>query len=183
MIRRAGALLALVVVLLAGCRTEQGWHPSAPFAPSLRPAFGVRVVDGQLRVWTGSLCVGTRFAFAFEPSRAELVLTSVDVKGAKVEYLTIGGPYPHGVVTSTSLPEGFDWRSQESMSISIYGGSESYGGWGSSTDLAEVMQRSGQHPGDTYWFQDVGWLNPAEVAAQDGKTFLATCTRDPAKDY
>lgn len=183
MIGRVGVLLVLVVVLLAGCRTEQGWHPSAPFAPSLRPAFGARVTDGQLRIWTGSPCVGTRFAFAFEPSRAELVLTSAVEKGAEVEYLPLGGPYPSGLVMSQSLPEGFDWRGQESMRISIYGGAYSYGGWGSTTDIAEVIQGSGQHPADTYWFQDVGWLNPAEVAAQDGKTFLATCSRDPAKEY
>jgi hypothetical protein len=31
---------------------------------------------------------------------------------------------------------------------------------------------------DTY-FQGVGWLNPAEVAEQDAKTFLATCTDSP----
>jgi hypothetical protein len=28
-------------------------------------------------------------------------------------------------------------------------------------------------------FQGVGWLNPAEVAEQDAKTFLATCTDSP----
>ncbi len=181
MTRRVPVLLVLVVVLLAGCRHEQGWHPSAPFAPSLRPAFGARVTGGQLRIWTGSPCVGTRFALAFEPSRAELVLTSGVEKGAEVEYLSLSGPYPPGLMISESLPEGFDWRSQESMRISIYGGSYSYGGWGSTTDLAEVIQGSDQHPSDTYWFQDVGWLNPAEVAAQDGKSFLATCTPDPAK--
>jgi hypothetical protein len=67
------------------------------------------------------------------------------------------------------------------MGISIYGGRYSFGGWGSHTNLATVIGESGQHPEDTYWFQDVGWLNPAQVAAQDGKTFLATCTADPAK--
>lgn len=180
MIRRVGVLLASVVALLAGCRTDNGWHPSAPFAPSLRPAFGALVTGGQLRIWTGSPCVGTQFTFAFEPGRAELLLTSGAEEGAKVEYLTLGGPYPPGLVISRSLPEGFDWRSQESMRISIYGGLTF---WGSTTDLAEVIEGSGQHPADTYWFQDVGWLNPAEVSAQDGKTFLSTCSRDPAKEY
>ncbi|MEB3035015.1 hypothetical protein [[Mycobacterium] nativiensis] len=176
--RRAGVLLALTVMVLAGCRTEPGWHPSAPFAPSLRPAFGARVTDGKLQIWTGSPCAGTRFTLAFEPSRFELQLTSGVEGGAAVEYLTLGGPYPPGLAISKPLPEGFDWRSQDSMRISIYGGLTF---WGSTTDLAEVVHGSGQHPVDTYWFQDVGWLNPAEVAAQDGKTFLATCTADPAK--
>lgn len=181
MTRRLSAIFTLVVALLAACRTDHGWDPSAPFAPSLRPAFGARVTDGQLRIWTGSPCVGTRFALTFDPSREELVLTSSAEKGAQVEYLTLGGPYPPDLLISRPLPKGFDWRTQESMRISIYGGAHSYGGWGSTTDLAEVIRGSARHPADTYWFQDVGWLNPAEVAAQDGKTFLATCTPDPAK--
>ncbi|MEO6794978.1 MAG: hypothetical protein ABI253_07775 [Mycobacterium sp.] len=183
MIRRVGVLLALVSALLTGCRTDNSWHPSAPFAPSLRPAFGARVTDGQLRIWTGSPCVGIRFALTFDPSHTELLLTSVTEQGAEVEYLTLGGPYPPGWALAGPLPAGFDWRSEASMRISIYGGSYNFGGWGSRTDLATVIGESGQQPADTYWFQDVGWLNPAEVVAQDAKTFLATCTHDPAKKY
>ncbi len=47
------------------------------------------------------------------------------------------------------------------------------------TELAEVIKGSAEHPDDTYWFQGVGWLNPAQVKKQDGKTFLATCTDSP----
>ncbi len=53
------------------------------------------------------------------------------------------------------------------------------GGWGSTTQLAEVIKGSAEHPDDTYWFQGVGWLNPAQVKEQDAKTFLATCTDSP----
>ncbi|MEB3035013.1 hypothetical protein [[Mycobacterium] nativiensis] len=112
---------------------------------------------------------------SFEPSRAELVLTASAAEPVTFERVTVGGPYPHGLDVSGPLPDGFDWRSQQSMRISVASDSD---GWGTSTDLAPVIRDSGQHPVDTYWFQDVGWLDPAEVAAQDGKTFLATCT-DP----
>ena len=54
-------------------------------------------------------------------------------------------------------------------------------GWGSDAHIAEVFAGSSQHPDATYWFQGIGWRNGADVAAQDGKTFLATCTAAPAK--
>ncbi len=173
MIRRGSALVALLVVLLAGCPNK------APWAPSLPTAFGARVTDGQLQIWTGSRCVGvTRITLNFEPSRAELVLTSRTEDGAEVERLTLGGPYPPGMNVSQPLSPGFDWRNQKSMDLWTYGGSSH---WGPSTDLTEVIKGSEQHPVDTYWFRGVGWLNAADVAAKDGKTFLAACTRDPAK--
>jgi hypothetical protein len=175
MIRRAGAVIATLVALLSVCACDDD---RAPWAPSLQPAFGARVTDGQLHIWTGSRCFGvSRLAFAFEPNGAELVLTSRDKGGVELERLVLGGPYP-GLEVSKPLPEGFDWRNEESVSISIYGGSQ---GWGSSSNLAEVVKGSAEHPDDTYWFQGVGWLDPADVAAQDTKTFLATCTHDPAK--
>ena len=181
MIRRAVALVAAVVavVALGACdRGHDDWKPTAPFAPSLRPAFGARVVDGQLRIWTGSRCAdATRATLVFRPSQSELELTAPQGKSADVERLTLGGPYP-GLEVTEPLPDGFDWRKQESVDFWVDSEPAS---WGSSVNIAEVLKGSAEHPDDTYWFQDVGWLNPAEVAAQDGKTFLATCTPDPAK--
>jgi hypothetical protein len=174
---RALAAATLVVVLLAACDGGDDWNPDAQFAPSLRPAFGARVTDGQLQIWTGSRCDDvTRLALAFEPDRAELVLTAPAERPATIEYLTLGGPYP-GLKVSDPLPENFDWRNAESVRISVYGGGDS---WGSYVDIADVVESSDQHPNDTYFFEGVGWLNPAEVAAQNGKTFLSTCTPDPA---
>jgi hypothetical protein len=173
---RVLAAATLVVALLAACDGGDGWNPDAQFAPSLRPAFGARVTDGRLQIWTGSRCHDvTRLAFAFEPDPAELVLTAPAERPATVEYLMLGGPYP-GFDVSDPLPEGFDWRNAESMRISVYGGGDS---WGSYVDIADVVEGSDQHPKNTYFFEGVGWLNPAEVEAQDGKTFLATCTSDP----
>ncbi|UNX56592.1 hypothetical protein MF406_18270 (plasmid) [Georgenia sp. TF02-10] len=178
------AALTLVVALVAACDDDtgdpdDGWDPDAQFAPSLRPAFGVRVTDGDLRFWTGSPCARvTRVALAFEPGDAELVLTARSERGAAVEHLTLAGP-PRGLEVAEPLPEGFDWREATSVRLSVHG---SPSGWGSSADLAEVVDGSADHPVDTFWFQDVGWLDPAEVAERDGETFLATCTPDPAKE-
>ncbi|OHU58570.1 hypothetical protein BKG83_00770 [Mycobacteroides chelonae] len=175
-----GFLVVVSIAVVTGCRND-GWNPEAPFAPSLRPAFGARVTDGQLRIWTGSPCANTvRVSVYFEPSRAELVLTSNAKTGTDLEYITIGGQYP-GLSIKESLPMGFDWRDETRASLSVGGATERSNGWGSSTDIAEFINESAQHSLDTYWFQDVGWLNPAEVAAKDGRDFLATCTPDPAK--
>lgn len=168
-----------VFALVAGCHGGDAWNPEAQVAPSLRPAFGARVTDGQLQIWTGSPCVGvTRLALTFEPDRTELVLTAPTERPATVEHVTLGGPYP-GLKVSEPLPEGFDWRNTDSVRISVYGDGDS---WGSYANIADVVEGSEQHPNDTYLFEGVGWLDAAEVAAQDGKTFLATCTPDPAKE-
>jgi hypothetical protein len=115
-------------------------------------------------------------ALTFEPSPAELVLTSQ--RGADVERLTLGGDYPV-VQIAQPLPDGFDRHTEDSLRISAYG-VPCGGGLGSSTELAEVIDGSEQHSVDTYWFQGVEWLDPDDVAARDGKTFLTTCTPDPA---
>jgi hypothetical protein len=175
---RVLAAATLVAALLAACDGGDDWSSDAQFAPSLRPAFGARVTDGQLRIWTGSRCHGvTRLALTFEPERAELVLTAPRERPATVEHLTLGGPYP-GLEISEPLPERFDWRRAESVRISVYGDSDS---WGSYATIADVVEGSDQHPNNAYLFEGVGWLNAADVAAQDGKTFLATCTPDPAR--
>ena len=97
--------------------------------------------------------------------------------GVEVDYFTLGRPVP-GLEVTGPLPLDFDWRNAESARISVRGSGET-GGWGSTTQLAEVIKGSAEHPDDTYWFHGVGWLNPAQVTEQDGKTFLATCTDSP----
>lgn len=171
-----GFVAVVVIAATPACR-EDGWNPSAPFAPSLRPAFGARLTDGQLRIWTGSKCLHvTRAFFWFEPNWAKLELTAPK-GGIDADYFTVGGPYP-GMTVDKPLPDGFDWRHYETLQFFVDAAS---GGWGSETQLSTVVKESAQHPDDTYWFQDVGWLNPADVAAKDGKIFLATCTPDPKK--
>lgn len=178
MSRRVLAVISVVATIasfLVACDRD-GWDPEH-FAPSLRPAFGARVTDGRLHIWTGSPCTSaTEVNLDFTPNKGRLVLAPAQGQTATVEHLVLGGPYPNLEVRKP-LPAGFDWRDAESLRLWINGDP---GGLGSSADIAEIVKGSGEHPDDTYWFQDVGWLNPAEVAAQDRKTFLATCTLDPA---
>jgi hypothetical protein len=52
---------------------------------------------------------------------------------------------------------------------------------GASSAVAKIVDGSEGHPDDTYWFDGVGWLSPAQVAEQDGKTSTAVCTPDPER--
>jgi hypothetical protein len=106
-----------------------------------------------------------------------LILKSPAFLGVDFEYFTLGDP-SSGLEVFDPLPDGFDWRTQNSLSLVVYAKPAD---WDATTDLAEIIKGSADHPEDTYWFQGVGWLNPADVAAKDGKTFLATCTPEPAK--
>lgn len=170
----AAACVVTAAVLVAAC------DPLG--RPSLEPAFGARDDGGRLAIWTGSVChdvisLGLTFDPNDQAKRAELEMTAPNGAGVDVERFTLGEPVP-GLQVTKPLPAGFDWRSAGSVRISVVGGGEK-GGWGSTTQIADVVKDSPEHPDDTYYFQHVGWLNPAEVAAQDGKTFLATCTDSP----
>lgn len=81
---------------------------------------------------------------------------------------------------TTPLPPGVDWRKADAVRINVDG--VETGGWGTTTELTEVIKEFPGHPDDTYRFQSVGWLDPDEVAARNGKTFPTTCTRAPGLD-
>lgn len=180
-VRTVIAVIAAFVALVPGCRSNN-WEQTAPFAPSLRPAFGVRVTDGNLQFWLGTSCSAvTNVLFTFDPYKgdeARLELAPAPGFAPDIDRLTLGGPY-RGLTVSTPLPAGFDWRSANEVMLGVHTLGED--GWGSTSQLSEVVKGSAEHTADFYWFQDVGWLNPAEVAAQNGKTFLTTCTPDPQK--
>lgn len=179
-LRRFGVLLALgLLAALGGCGTDDEWDPAAQFAPSLRPAFGARVAGGELAIWTGSPCVGvTRLALVFdlmEPNSAETVLRGA--AGTTVERFVVGTT-PAGMRVETPLPSGFDWSASKSLTLSVSGPPAS---WGGPVDLDEVRDHSSEHDDQTYYFEQIGWLDPAQVAAADGTEFLATCTPDPGR--
>lgn len=177
MARRIVILVSVVGVLVS---LVVGCDPLG--RPSLEPAFGVRVTDGKLAFWTGSGCRDiTELGLVFDPygqDRAEWMLRATDPTGADVEYFTFGDPVP-GFEVTEDVPAGFDWRNVKDVRISVTGVSK--GGWGTTSYLTDFVTESAEHPDDTYWFQSVGWRNPDEVAAQDGNTFLTTCTPAPPK--
>lgn len=192
MICRTRAVLILLMTLIAVC----GCDPLGK--PSLEPSFGVRVTDGKLRIWTGSLCNGTTGVdLTFDMSQdseatLQLRTPATALKqtsqaagsepalgpdpGVAVEYITVGGPYP-GLEITKALPPDFDWHRTTSLFVGIEGPPTA---WGTTTDLTKVLAESAQHPSDAYWFQGVGWLTSTDVVAQNGKTFLTLCTPDPS---
>jgi hypothetical protein len=177
MIQRVLATLSVlaVVAVLVAC------DPLG--RPSLESAFGARVLDGKLYIWTGAPChdvveFGLTFDDNKQDSRAELLMNAPNDVGVDLEHFTLGDQVP-GLKLTKPLPPNFDWRKAESVRITVHG--KVTGGWGTTTELAEVIKGSPEHPDDTYLFQGIGWLNPEEVAKQDGKTFLTTCTPDPPK--
>ncbi|MGV9799004.1 hypothetical protein ACWDTP_13215 [Mycobacterium sp. NPDC003449] len=164
------------MLAICGCDPlgKQRYRP-----PSKPPTVGVRIIDGELRIWTGSPCPGTTEVYLVfdmgQPDAPALQLTAPG-PGVRVEYLTVGDPYP-GFDIARALPPDFDWHTAETLYVSISGPPAA---WNVTIDLADALDGSAQHPDDTYWFQGFGWLDPAEVAAQNGEKFLTLCTPDPA---
>lgn len=148
-----------------------------PEKVSLPLAFGARVTDGELRLWTGTPCTEVTGVTVRFSADAKLVLEPADGKPSEIDHLALGGPYPGWTVVQ-ALPANFEWRTAEQVDLWIDGGD----GEGSKRALmADVIEGSDQHPADTFWFQDVGWLNPGQVANLDGKIFLTVCTPDPER--
>jgi hypothetical protein len=50
------------------------------------------------------------------------------------------------------------------------------GGYPATARTAEVVAGSNSHPADTFFFEGVGWLDPAGVAEKEGKEFAGVCT-------
>lgn len=184
-------VLATVAIALAGCESHHGKSPFETSLPSAK--FGLRVTGGQLQLWTGSACEGTtQVVVRFDSPAAgdnQLRLNAPSymeedglTPGVEFEHLRLGGPYP-GLIVKDDLPTGFDWRTAESVSLDVFGPpyARGIGGLQFAPIATEVIEHSAEHPEDTYYFPDLGWLNPSEVAAKDGKEFLTVCTPDPGR--
>lgn len=183
---RAGRVAALVVGLVVGlgstsaCRLGDLAGP-APWAPSLPPAAGLRVdADNSLRLWTGTSCHQvTRVVATFEGGdneRAQLVLVAPE-PGITIERLDLGDP-PDELTVQTALPAGFDWHSSKNVRIQVDGADPS---WGSITAVDAIVSGSAEHPPTHYLFGKNGWKDEAAVQRDNGRTFLAICTPDPAR--
>jgi hypothetical protein len=168
--RMLAALLAVLAV--SGC----DFFAPDPEAASLPPVFGARVTDGKLRLWTGTPCSGvSRVVVTFSPDGARLVLEPPAGKSADVDFLTLDGPYP-ALDLVESMPDGFDWHTAKTVLMLV----DSPQGTGSTpTDVAEIVDGSADHPDYTYYFQGIGWLDAAQVAAENRKSLLTVCTADP----
>lgn len=182
--RASRLAVASVVIPLgvsaAGCGPDDGWDPDAQFAPSLRPASGVRVTDGALKIWLGRPCEGvTRVAVHFSADGDETARyeAETDPPGTTVEFVDPDGR-TRGLEVTERPPADFEWESADSLRLSISGPEA----WGTRTDLAAVIAESDEHDEDTYYFDEIGWLDASAVAERDGKDFLTPCTPDPEKE-
>ncbi|KAA1420142.1 hypothetical protein FE697_018990 [Mumia zhuanghuii] len=162
----------MTVLGLSGCDDE------AQFAPSLPSAAGYRDDGGALRIWTGTPCEGvTRVALTFAgpgDERARLVLRAPS-PGVTVEHLDPAAP-DAAFEPEESLPDGYDWRTADTISLVIDGAEPA---WGSVVGVDQVVVESPDHPEDSFLFDDLGWKDPTAVDAENGTSFLTVCTPDP----
>lgn len=170
-----GAVAIAAAGVIAGCDDDADWDPQAQFAPPLRPAFGARVVDGELWFWTGTPCHDvTEITVWFDPGTAEResrVLAAPE-PGVTLERFRPTGHNP-GFTVEEELPGEFDWREAESVTF-LLEGTDWY--WSASNDIDEVVDASDDYSEDAYLFQHVGWLDADAVAARNGESFLTPCT-------
>ncbi len=160
-----GFTIFLVFLLAAGSVTgcQLHWKP-----PPTR-SFGVRITDGHLDIWTLSPCRDVQ-VMEFEMPSSEY-WESVDPAGTDVEYVRVGGPYSGFRLRQAARGEQ-DWSRAESIWFAVTIGGKSFGG---RAPLTEAVEHSSQHPGNVYYVSNVGWLDPAEAAARNGKDFLGLC--------
>lgn len=168
---------ALAALLTAGAVAGCGLTGPDPEATSLPPVFGARVTDGQLRLWTGTPCTQvSRVVVLFSPDGGRLTLEPPDGRRTDIEFLTVGGPYP-GLDVVEPLPVGFDWRTSQEVTL-IVDAPQAVGA--TPAGLAEIAGSSAAHPEDTFYFEGIGWRNPAQVATENRTSLLTVCTPDPA---
>ncbi|MCF6387846.1 hypothetical protein L2K20_12775 [Mycobacterium sp. MBM] len=167
---------ALAVLLTVGAVSGCGLIGPDPEVTSLPPVFGARITDGALRLWTGTPCTQvSRVVVLFSPDGARLTLEPPQGRRADVEFLTVGGPYP-GLDVVEPLPAGFDWRTSREVTL-IVDAPQAVGA--TPIGLAEITRNSAAHPEGSFFFEGVGWLDPAQVAAQNRTSLLTVCTPDP----
>ena len=172
MIRRV-LTCALVATVTSGCHVV---GPD-PEATSLPPVFGARMTDGALQLSTGTPCGEvSRVVVSFTPDAGRLTLAPVSGT-AEVDHLTVGGPYG-GLQVTEPLPDGFDWRTAEEVTLIV---TAPAGSGSTPTQISEVVAGSSEHPADTFYFQGIGWLDPQQVAEANRRSLLTICTTDPAK--
>lgn len=172
MIRRSVASV-LTVAVVSGCQLI---GPD-PETTSLPPVFGARMSDGRLQLSTGTPCREvSRVVVLFTPDAGRLTLQPVGSGTADVDHLTVGGPYG-GLEVTEQLPDGFDWRTAEQVTLIV---TAPEGSGSTPTNIAEIVDGSSEHPENTFYFQGVGWLDPEQVAEQNRRSLLTICTTDPA---
>lgn len=180
-----GAAIAIGTVAGGSACRQDGWDPDAQFAPSLRPVVGVRVDDGEVRLWLGRACEGVtgvravletdggadaRFAATAPDPGVRLLRMRLTDDGRDVRTRS-------GLEVIEPLPADFEVGTADELVLSLAGATA----WGTRTELRDVVEGSPKHDPDTYYFDQIGWLGPEQVADRDGEDFLTPCTPDPER--
>lgn len=164
---------ALAATVVSGCQLV---GPD-PESTSLPPVFGARMTDGRLQLSTGTPCGEvSRVVVLFTPDAGRLTLAPVSGT-VELDQLTVGGPYD-GLQVTEQLPDGFDWRTAEEVTLIV---TAPEGSGSTPTQISEIIDGSSEHDTDTFYFQGIGWLDPQQVAEQNRRSLLTICTTDPAK--
>jgi len=147
-------------------------HPGPP----LPVVWGARANGEDLSFSFGSECqppATVSVLFASYANLSGLTFSfSIDEPLSEFEI----GALPSSATVLQKLPESFDWHKSSMMSVLLQFGDQSWS-WRSAmseSDMAEVM-RSEMHPLDEFYFREIGWSTPSEVAARDGVDLLTFC--------
>ncbi len=177
--RRLCATVAMVLsaALLTSCDTDN------QLAPSLPRVLALQVDGGQLRILTGTPCIGVDrvvVTFAGGPEepvpRAQLRADPA----VTVDRLAVGAEVTaSGFAVTEALPAGFDWRDYSQVEMGFDGPRGSVGV--GSAPLDPVKEKGASRAGDgTAYVRDEGWLTPDQIVEGNETSFLTPCTPDPA---
>lgn len=135
---------------------------------------GLRVDGDELSVWPGEQCRDVRTASVRvsvrEPRRLEVLRLQGTEPGGDL------GPFsvpelqddpPAGLEVVERWSDGLDLAQFETVTVTVSGSQQ--------TSLEPVLEGSGDHPGE-YWFgDDLGWMSVPEAMQRDGEDFYSLC--------
>jgi hypothetical protein len=179
---RVACAVLLVAAMTAGCDTK------SQFEPSLPPEAGFRVDGGVLKLWTGTPCagvIGLTVVFDSGTKQSTQQVWTAPKPGVLLERMDLltgatgatgSAPDTAGALqVQTPLPPGYDWTKAGSIVFYVNGPTS----YGATTDVAQLLRESAQHPSSQYLFGKSGWLDASGVQRENTKSFLTICTPDP----
>jgi hypothetical protein len=179
-LRIAGAVL-LVAAMIAGCDSR------SQFEPSLPPEAGFRIDGGVLKLWTGTPCagvIGLTVVFDSGTEQSTRQVWTAPKPGVLLERMdlltdaTASASDTAGALrVQTPLPAGYDWTKAGSLVFYVNGPTS----YGATTDVAQLLRESAQHPSGQYLFGKSGWLDASGVQRGNTTSFLTVCTADPKR--
>jgi len=171
--------LALVAGLGIGAITYFAKMISDPIPqdPQYPVVFGIRVTDNHFWISTARPCpTHAVLSVVFPGSKMATPISVTLLKPIDTLDLTDPGP---DVTVQQYMAQGFLW-SDEGTRVEITtqfpDGSSSFF---SAVNFTDLQEESADYP-DQFFFGQMGWLAPDDVAARDGIDLLTVCTPRPS---